>query len=271
MATHENLRGERRLTWKKPVPLFTHGGASLLFDDREATSDFSVVKAKKPKCDESGSGRDESSTSRDESAGGWDESAARAGRQWAGGGSCWRMNPWVIRRHDAIGGPRIDTTSRMSESCSRPDRSRLPCRGRDSLGSIWLLTHGHAAVPRGWHSAAPQSSLSTFASTMETYRERLQEAARELAAQYDTIKPEAQRRLGTLFNASDCPSTLDGLFDLQVSYPTIEPPNYLMALHQEAYQQEQARVRERFESAVELADETQPSRTCGRSSSDSGG
>jgi len=58
---------------------------------------------------------------------------------------------------------------------------------------------------------------------MQTYRERLQEAARKLAAQYDTIKSEAQRRLGTLFNASDYPSTLDGLFDLEVSYPTIEP------------------------------------------------
>jgi hypothetical protein len=91
----------------------------------------------------------------------------------------------------------------------------------------------------------PQSSLSTFASTMQTYRERLQEAARELAAQYDQMKSEAQRRLGTR----------DGLFDLEVSYQIIEPPNYLMALHPDVYQQEQARVRERFESAVELAEQ----------------
>ena len=101
----------------------------------------------------------------------------------------------------------------------------------------------------------PQNSLGMFANTMQTYRERLQEAARELAAQYDQIKSEAQRRLGTLYNASDYPITLDGLFDLEVSYPTIEPPNYLMALHPEVYQQEQARVRERFESAVELAEQ----------------
>ena len=70
----------------------------------------------------------------------------------------------------------------------------------------------------------PQNSLGLFAQTMQTYRERLQEAARELASQYDTIKSEAERRLGTLFNASDYPTTLDGLFDLEVSYPTIEPP-----------------------------------------------
>jgi hypothetical protein len=101
----------------------------------------------------------------------------------------------------------------------------------------------------------PQNSLGLFAQTMQTYRERLQEAARELAGQYDTIKSEAQRRLGSLYNASDYPQKLDGLFDLEVSYPTIEPPNYLMALHPDVYQQEQARVRERFESAVELAEQ----------------
>ena len=102
----------------------------------------------------------------------------------------------------------------------------------------------------------PQNSLGLFATTMQTYRERLQQAATDLAGQYEQIKSEAERRLGTLFNASDYPSTLDGLFDLEVSYPTIEPPAYLVSLHPEVYQQEQARVRERFENAVELAEQS---------------
>jgi hypothetical protein len=101
----------------------------------------------------------------------------------------------------------------------------------------------------------PQNSLGLFANTMAGYREKLQEAVRELAAQYDAMKSEAQRRLGSLFNPSDYPQTLDGMFDLEVSYPTIDPPAYLMALNPEVYQQEQARVRERFESAVELAEQ----------------
>ena len=101
----------------------------------------------------------------------------------------------------------------------------------------------------------PQNSLGMFATTMQAYRERLQQAASELAGQYDQIKSEAQRRLGTLFNQADYPTTLDGLFDLEVSYPTIEPPAYLVSLHPDVYQQEQARVRERFESAVELAEQ----------------
>ncbi len=101
----------------------------------------------------------------------------------------------------------------------------------------------------------PQSSLGLFATTMQTYRERLQEAARELAAQYDTMKSEAERRLGTLYSASDYPTTLDGLFDMEWSVIPIEPPQYLVALNPEVFQAEQARVRERFENAVELAEQ----------------
>jgi hypothetical protein len=63
----------------------------------------------------------------------------------------------------------------------------------------------------------PQNSLGMFASTMGTYRERLQHAARELASQYDQIKSEAQQRLGTLFNQADYPGSLDGLFDMEWS------------------------------------------------------
>jgi hypothetical protein len=124
---------------------------------------------------------------------------------------------------------------------------------RSEASSYWRTVT--LPFPEAGIRLLPQISLGLFANTMQTYRERLQEAARELAAQYDTIKSEAQRRLGSLFNPADYPQTLDGLFDLEVSYPTIGPPGYLMALHPDAYQAEQARVRERFESAVELAEQ----------------
>ena len=124
---------------------------------------------------------------------------------------------------------------------------------RSEASSYWRTVT--LPFPEAGIRLLPQSSLSMFASTMQAYRERLQQAATDLAAQYDTIKSEAERRLGTLYNASDYPSTLDGLFDLEVSYPTIEPPAYLVSLHPDVFQQEQARVRERFESAVELAEQ----------------
>jgi hypothetical protein len=100
---------------------------------------------------------------------------------------------------------------------------------RSEASSYWRTVT--LPFPEAGIRLLPQNSLGLFASTMQTYRERLQEAARELAAQYDQIKSEAQRHLGSLYNASDYPTTLDGLFDLEISYPTIEPPKYLMALH----------------------------------------
>ena len=100
-----------------------------------------------------------------------------------------------------------------------------------------------------------QNSLGLFANTMAAYRDRLHAAAAEFAGAYQQMKTEARRRLGTLFNEADYPATLEGLFDLEVSYPPIEPPRYLVALSPDLYRQEQARVRERFESAIELAEQ----------------
>ncbi len=124
---------------------------------------------------------------------------------------------------------------------------------RSEASSYWRTVT--LPFPEAGIRLLPQNSLGLFATTMQTYRERLQEAARELASQYDQIKSEAERRLGTLFNASDYPSTLDGLFDMEWSVVPIEPPQYLVALNPEVFRQEQARVRERFESAVELAEQ----------------
>ena len=124
---------------------------------------------------------------------------------------------------------------------------------RSEASSYWRTVT--LPFPEAGVRLLPQNSLGMFASTMGTCRERLQQAARELAAQYDAMKSEAQRRLGTLFNASDYPTTLDGLFDMEWSVVPIEPPQYLVALNPEVFRQEQARVRERFESAVELAEQ----------------
>ena len=93
---------------------------------------------------------------------------------------------------------------------------------RSEASSYWRTVT--LAFPEAGIRLLSQNSLSMFASTMHTYRERLQEAARELGGQYEQIKSEAERRLGTLFNASDYPTTLDGLFDLEVSYYTTASP-----------------------------------------------
>ena len=100
-----------------------------------------------------------------------------------------------------------------------------------------------------------QNSLGLFANTMAAFRDQLHTAAGEFAAAYQQMKAEARWRLGTLFNDADYPATLEGLFDLEVSYPPLEPPRYLVALSPNLYREEQARVRTRFESAIDLAEQ----------------
>jgi hypothetical protein len=90
---------------------------------------------------------------------------------------------------------------------------------------------------------------------MGPFRQARLDAARGLAEHYGVIDNEARRRLGSLFNPADYPTTLDGTFDLEVSYSAVEPPHYSIALNPGVFEAEQARVRERFESAVELAEQ----------------
>jgi hypothetical protein len=76
---------------------------------------------------------------------------------------------------------------------------------RCEASSYWRIVT--LPFPEAGIRLLPQNSLGMFASTMQTYRERLQEAARQLSSQYDTIKSEAQRRtLTATFATSDHPS-----------------------------------------------------------------
>jgi len=78
---------------------------------------------------------------------------------------------------------------------------------RSEASSYWRTVT--LPFPEAGIRLLPQNSLGLFANTMTGYRDKLQEAARELAAQYDAIKSQAQQRLGTLFSASDYPTTLE--------------------------------------------------------------
>src|SRR5262249_22925931 len=65
----------------------------------------------------------------------------------------------------------------------------------------------------------------------------------------------ARERLGSLYNPSDYPEALVGLFDLSWDFPSAEPPDYLVALSPQVYEQERARVAARLEEAVQLAEQ----------------
>jgi hypothetical protein len=72
---------------------------------------------------------------------------------------------------------------------------------------------------------------------------------------FGELKQAAAERLGSLFNPSDYPETLVGLFDVAWDFPAVEPPDYLVALAPQVYEQERARVAARFEEAVQLAEQ----------------
>jgi hypothetical protein len=124
---------------------------------------------------------------------------------------------------------------------------------RTKIGETWRgLT---LPFPEPGVRLIKQEKLDEFAAMMADYKVELDDAVANLDRHYDELKHAAAERLGSLFNAADYPETLQGLFDVAVDFPSIEPPDYLMQLSPGLYQQEQERVRARFEEAVRLAEQ----------------
>src|SRR5439155_5916385 len=82
----------------------------------------------------------------------------------------------------------------------------------------------------------------------------LASAEADLAAVYEEVKADA-RRLGRLYNPADYPAQVRGLFGVQWDFPSVEPPNYLMRIAPEVYEEERRRVAARFDEAVRLAEQ----------------
>jgi hypothetical protein len=100
-----------------------------------------------------------------------------------------------------------------------------------------------------------QSDIESFVHAMEGFREELTQAEADLNAVYDEVIADARRRLGRLFNPSDYPTQVRGLFQLEWDFPSIEPPSYLMRIAPEVYEEERRRISARFEEAVRLAEQ----------------
>ncbi|MEZ6088231.1 MAG: hypothetical protein R3C05_09450 [Pirellulaceae bacterium] len=100
-----------------------------------------------------------------------------------------------------------------------------------------------------------QDSIAQFDAQMAALRNDLQEAVAQLDLHYEELRTAAQLRLGNLFDASDYPPSLIGLFAIEHDFPSVEPPNYLRQLSPELYEQECQRVQARFDEAVQLAEQ----------------
>jgi hypothetical protein len=101
----------------------------------------------------------------------------------------------------------------------------------------------------------PQQVITEFDQQVVKLRRELDTAVAELDRRYDELRSAARQRLGDLFDASDYPVSLIGLFAIEHDYPSVEPPDYLRQLNPELYQQECQRVQSRFDEAVQLAEQ----------------
>jgi len=100
-----------------------------------------------------------------------------------------------------------------------------------------------------------QDRVEDFAAKMQEFQEELAEAAATLDRRYSELKATARQRLGSLYNPSDYPSSLAGLFAIEFDFPSVEPPSYLQQLNPALFEQECQRVQARFDEAVRLAEQ----------------
>ncbi|WP_425619159.1 hypothetical protein NA78x_002894 [Anatilimnocola sp. NA78] len=100
-----------------------------------------------------------------------------------------------------------------------------------------------------------RDDVGGFHLQLTTFKAELAEAVEQLEASYTELKSSARQRLGQLFNASDYPATLRGMFDVSWDWPAIDPPQYLQQLSPELYRQECERVQARFTEAMQLAEQ----------------
>ena len=64
-----------------------------------------------------------------------------------------------------------------------------------------------------------QEKVDEFASMMSDYKAELDDAVANLDRHFDELKSAAATRLGSLFNPSDYPESLRGLFDVTWDFP----------------------------------------------------
>jgi hypothetical protein len=100
-----------------------------------------------------------------------------------------------------------------------------------------------------------QADIPAFVDTLGGLRDALHAAEEQLNAAYDEIRADARQRLGRLFNQADYPAEIRDLFSVEWDFPSVEPPNYLMRVAPEVYEEERRRVLGRFEEAVRLAEQ----------------
>lgn len=130
-------------------------------------------------------------------------------------------------------------------------RAVTAVRGR--IGAYWrALT---LPYPEPGIRLIRQDQIDRFDQQLCLFRDELTAAVAELDRRYAELREAARQRLGSLYDPADYPPSLTGLFAMAWEFPSVEPPQYLMQLKPELYEQENARMKARFEEAVQMAEQ----------------
>jgi hypothetical protein len=100
-----------------------------------------------------------------------------------------------------------------------------------------------------------QDAISAFSVQLTSFQVELDDAVAQLDDHYSELRSAARQRLGRLYNPTDYPDSLRGLFAVSYDFPSVDPPPYLAQLAPELYRQECQRAEERFSEAVRLAEQ----------------
>jgi len=100
-----------------------------------------------------------------------------------------------------------------------------------------------------------KENIQSFKDECDQSAERLHDAATLLTKNWEGIKQEAKKDLGDLFCEANYPTDPTSLFGFELTWPNLNPPEYLKTIDPALYEAEKARISAAFDKALELANE----------------
>jgi len=99
-----------------------------------------------------------------------------------------------------------------------------------------------------------KKDVDDFNARLTVFQNSLSSAATDLQVCRSAILEDARQRLQQAFDLDNYPANLASLFQMEWSFPNIMPPDYLAQLSPDIYERELAKVQQRFQATVTLAE-----------------
>jgi hypothetical protein len=163
------------------------------------------------------------------------------------------------------------TADQQADAAETFDATTDSVRGRKKLvdRSIKVLKDVSSVISRTreyWRSRTvpyvesgvrliKRDTVEKFEQDMTKLLDELTDAVADANNAWPDIINDARARLGHLFNEADYPPSLIGSWKISWGYTSFEPSSKMEALHPELFRRETERIKQRFNRAVELAEQ----------------